>query len=1614
MESRTTLKSRMDEILHLLSVDAEGDGRDVMEGFASRLLGRASSDFLESRSTEWLADEVRAVFELLEGTPPSETAVTVEPLPGRPQEFGVLTVMEDRPFIVDTIREFLHGEGFSVVQLLHPVIRVERADDGRVLSLDAREGEGRVVSVTCTVVAGSPERSVRERLRDELEDRLEKVRQVTEDFDAMMERADAVRRDLEGMEERFPWRRSEFQEIRELLDWLQDGNFVFLGYREYDMIPDDGGRAVRVRSDSGLGILRDEERSRFAEPVPASDLAPDLRARALAGPLLIFSKTNSESPVHRRARMDYVGVKKLDPAGEVAGERRFLGLLTAGAYSQDPSQIPILRRKLREILEAEGTVRGSHDYSLIHRIFNSMPKEELFLSTVPELLRAINEVMEAEGAGEIRVSARPDPLGRGVNVMVILPAAKFSGEIRRQIQAELVRTYEGRLLNYHLAMGGGEQARLHFYLDSDLRDVETVDVGALEERVRASARSWEERLADALKRRYEPVRAQELTERHRGEFSAEYRATMDVDTAVEDVASLERLEESGRQQVVLEHLDGPDGTRDRLKIFATRGRLVLSDVMPILENLGYRVLEADRYDVGKPGPHPATIHTFHVDASAGRDGSLGETEARVADALLAVQEGLTEDDRLNSLVLSAGLEWWQVALLRAYANYAFRVGTVSSRVAVRKPLIEYPECARCLFQVFEARHWPDDAAGPAPTTNEAGGSGRASTPRGRLAAFRACLEDVRGIEDDRALRGLLELIQATVRTNFFQERARDRRPPALALKFDCGRIESMVRPRPHFEVYVNSADTEGAHLRMGPVARGGIRWSDRTEDFRVEVLGLVKTQQVKNAVIVPAGAKGAFVARDLPEDPEERRAAGVRSYRQFIRALLDVTDNIRADEIVPPPQTRLHDGTDPYLVVAADKGTATLSDTANELAAEYDFWLGDAFASGGTHGYDHKKLGITARGAWECVERHFRELGQDMDEPFSVVGIGDMSGDVFGNGMLLSRQIRLKAAFDHRHVFLDPDPDPEASYRERRRLFEMSSSTWEDYDREVLSEGGGIYPRDAKSIPLTEPVREWLEVEDEELNGDALIRAILRAPADLLWNGGIGTYVKATGETHPEVGDPANDATRVNGRDLGARVVGEGGNLGFTQQGRVEYALSGGRLNTDALDNSGGVDMSDHEVNLKILLDSAVADGEMTGPERNDLLREIESDVARRVLRHNHLQSLAVSLEEHRTRDHPAEFRETMLALERAGVLDRGMEDLPTSEELSERQEAGSYLTRPELAVLLSHAKLLLKTRLADSDLPRDPALRPLLEGYFPEKAREAAGADRVRGHRLARRIVATRLANLFVDRMGATAVVKLCRETGSSPPEVVRAWYEAYRIGDAGTLYRAVEELDETVPAGVQNRWLLHIGETLEDSARWLLSSGTAERSIEERVSYFAGPVRELMSELPELVTEERAEAMATQRSLHEMDGVDPEVARRLVAFGALDGLLPVARLARESGLPGGVVGRVYFGLTRDLDFPWIQERLAGAAGADVWEQRAAKTLSLRLDEARTRITAKVIEGVDDGSQAEAALEAFRQEHAGELRRIRELLDDVREAESPGLAALMVAVHSISAQTDS
>jgi glutamate dehydrogenase len=1596
----------------------EAADRELARKFVQLFYADARADLFSRRDAATLAEMAIGAFRFLREASPARVAVQVLTFAGTDATANapvtvIRTLVTDRPFVVDTIREYLTSCDLDIEWFIYRVLNVERDAAGRIVELGPRAEGGPRESLTHCEVQYVGDPAKHDEIAKAIQRSLEDVVRATDDFGSMVEAARETIRYLEERAESVLDQAGEIREIEEFVRWLVDGGFVFLGYRSYSIIDVAGTRAAVVDAGSGLGILRDEGTSAFARPVPLDSLTPGLRERVESGRLLITSKTNAPSTVHRRTRMDYIGVKKLDDAGRITGERRFIGLLTSKANAEDAERIPILREKLRTIVTDAGAIPGTHDYKEIITIFNSMPKEALFLTSAQEIGAEIRTVLQLYHTHEVKVTLHPDPLGRGVSVMAILPKKTFSGAVRKAIEDTLVEQFGGTILNYHLALSGGDQARLHFHVGTTPERIGAVDPEEIEHRIRRLIRTWSDRVRLELERDRPPDQARRLAERYAREFSADYQAATPPGIAREDIIQLEAMAaDEQRVAVRLFASEPPDPRRvvsryAHLKLYLIGERLVLSDFMPILENAGLRVLFVRPFElVGEDGLR-STIYLFAVQDPDGRPIDVERQGALLADVLLAVHAGDATSDELNGLVLKADLQWRSVDLLRAYCEYAFQVGAVPSRRSLVSALTTHPESAAALVRLFAAKF--DPAAGVAHADRVTAGA----RLRGE---FIASLANVLSLTEDRALRQILGLVDATVRTNFYRHGGGQPTfcsggVPYISLKFSGEAMQATVRTRLLFEVWVHSSRMSGVHLRTARVARGGIRLSDRPDDFRTEVLGLVRTQALKNAVIVPGGSKGGFIAPRAQGDAAARAAEVTGQYSTLMRGLLDITDNLIDGEVRTPDGVIAHDEPDPYLVIAADKGTAHLSDVANAVAAEYGFWLADAFASGGSHGYDHKALAITAKGAWECVRRHFHEIEHDTQSaPFTVVGIGDMSGDVFGNGMLLSRQIRLIAAFDHRHIMVDPDPDPATSYRERERLFGAGRTSWDDYDREVLSEGGFIVSRGAKSVPLPAQVRQALGLPEDTvaLDGESLIRAVLCAPADLLWNGGIGTYVKASDERHGDVGDPTCDTVRVDARELRVKVIGEGGNLGLTQAGRVEYALNGGRLNTDAVDNAGGVDLSDHEVNLKILLNAVVNAGALGVDDRNALIETLASEVVELTLRDVQSQSLAVSMDEHRAEESIDDFHSLMQHLERVGMLDRAAEKLPSQEVLLERRARGRALTRPELALTLAWSKLWLKQQLLDSALPDDASAEPYLHTYFPPTARRVAGPDALRSHRLSREIVVTQLVNDMIDLMGATFTFRMMRDTGAQPPEIARAWLIASRVCGARELRAALERVELEVPAPVFYFWLRGLERVLERIARWMLANVSPETGATTVIAEHTDGLERLRSQFLELVAaDDRAAIENRIREMRKLTDRD-DLAEQLTTLRYLDQLLEILRVARETGADAVRAARAYYLIADRLELSWLRHALTQVTQSR-WEQRLAQGLLDDVGRAHRALTAAVAGADGEAEPIEDVVARMHHRLAADLTRFRALLDEIRaDTGDPALAALAVAVRQL------
>ncbi|HEX6928828.1 MAG TPA: NAD-glutamate dehydrogenase, partial [Gammaproteobacteria bacterium] len=1331
------------------------------------------------------------------------------PTPGTNGYKSTHTVVEmvndDMPFLVDSASMALNKHGYSIHLTVHPIFKALRDKRGRLEKLVAPHEDligAQQESFIRIEIDKETTKTDLAMLEAELHACMGDVNAAVKDWTEMRGKASEIVNLLSKQPPKLD--PSEVSEGIKFLDWLMNNHFTFLGYREYDLIRENGEDVLKAVPESGLGILRNSaEKSQSFMVLPK-----DIRERARAKELLIITKANSVSTVHRPSYLDYIGIKRFNDKGEVTGERRFLGLFTSSAYSRSPRDIPLLRQKVEQVMLRSRLPFNSHAGKALLHILETFPRDELLQASTDELFRMATGVQQLQERQQVKVFIRRDGFGRYFSCLIYVPRDRYNTQVREKIQGLLKHRLNGTEVESSAQISESVLARVHMIVRTTPWQFPKYDVAAIEQELEEIVRSWQDKLRDAAVEMYGEERGLKLVHRF-GEFlPAAYREDVKPKAAAFDLGKMDGLTTDLTLHMSLYRPQHNPKGLWRFKIFHAEQPLPISDVLPMLENMGLKVISERPYEVDLNDGSIVWIQDFDIVYSTTRQIQPDDVKDIFQDTFANVWSGKAENDGFNRLVLGANFNWRQVALMRAYCKYLLQTGLPFSQAYMEQALVNNAAITQQLVNLFEARFAPKQAKDSAAVANAI------------VADIYSALDGVSSLDDDRILRAFLNLINATLRTNFFQPLKDNSAKEYISFKFDPQRIPELPLPKPMFEIWVYSPRVEGVHLRGGKVARGGLRWSDRREDFRTEVLGLMKAQQVKNTLIVPVGSKGGFVVKRPPAagDREAMLKEGVECYRTFLRGLLDITDNIVDGRITAPVSVVRHDEDDPYLVVAADKGTATFSDIANGIAAEYGFWLGDAFASGGSAGYDHKGMGITASGGWESVKRHFRELGIDTQTTnFSVIGIGDMAGDVFGNGMLLSRHIRLKAAFNHMHIFIDPFPDTEISFKERERLFNLPRSTWADYNVDLVSKGGGVYPRTAKSIKLSEEAREALGIEETSLTPAELIKAILKAPVDLLWNGGIGTYVKAKTETNAEVGDRANDAVRVNGEELRCRVIGEGGNLGMTQRGRVEFALKGGRVNTDFVDNSGGVDCSDHEVNIKILLNVAQTETKLTLKQRNKLLADMTDEVAQLVLRDNYLQTQAITVAEAQAPTRINEHAYLMRALERSGRLNRALEFLPNEETLNDRRAANRGLTRPELAVLFAYAKMDVYESLLESDVPEDSYLGSELENYFPRPLQRKY-RELMPRHRLKREIIATAITNSMVSRMGATFAHRMREETGTTTAATARAYTIAREAYDVRTLWAEIEALDNKVPAALQTAMHVQIARLLKHATHWLL----------------------------------------------------------------------------------------------------------------------------------------------------------------------------------------------------
>lgn len=1503
-------------------------------------------------------------------------------------------VNDDMPFLVDSVGMEVNRHGLALHLIIHPVIRTRREASGQLIELCSNGGAAEGASFQSVIHVEVDRQTKPDRLEALQQDLLRilgDVRAVVDDWRAMTSAMNATiarvaQSQLAGV-----------IEARHFLEWLVDNHFTFLGYREYDLIQEGDKDYLRVVPGTGKGILRETAE----DQAPPALLPPAARAFITGSDLLLVTKANMRATVHRPGYLDYIGIKRLDESGRVTGELRFIGLFTSTAYSAIPSDIPLLRVKTANVIERAGFLPRSHMAKALQAIIDSYPRDELFDVTEEELLATSMGILRLQERQRLRLFVRPDRFGRFMSCLVFVPRDRFNTEVRQRIQSLLIQAFNGVASEFTQQLSESVLARLHVMIRTQPGQIPPYQVQELEARIGLATRRWADDLRDAVLEQYGEERGNELFRRYGEAFPAGYREDYPARAAVYDLGVMDALTPDAPLAMNLYLPVEAKAGNLRFKVFHLGSAVPLSESLPMLERMGVKVREERPYRIepqNEVASRPVWITDFGLELGEGTEIDLDRVKGVFQSAFAQAWAGKIESDDLNRLVLSAGLEARQITILRAYARYLKQIGVTFSQAYMEAALTHNAAIARQLVEYFELRFDP------------ARGDGREAAMKALLGDIRQSLDKVVSLDEDRIIRQFMGTMEASLRTNYFQRDHGGKPKDYLSFKLDSRAVPGLPEPKPLFEIFVYSPRVEGVHLRGGRVARGGLRWSDRREDFRTEVLGLVKAQMVKNAVIVPVGSKGGFVLKAAPpaSDREAFMKEGVTCYRTFLCGLLDLTDNLVAGKVVPPREVARHDGDDPYLVVAADKGTATFSDIANGVAADYGFWLGDAFASGGSAGYDHKKMGITARGAWESVKRHFRSFGVNTQTTdFTVVGVGDMSGDVFGNGMLLSRHIKLLAAFDHRHIFLDPNPDAEKSFAERARLFNLPRSSWADYEVSIISKGGGVFPRSAKSIAVSPEVKAALGIAEDSLAPTDLIRAMLKAPVDLLYNGGIGTYVKASTQTHAEVGDRASDAVRVNGNELRCKVVGEGGNLGFTQLGRIEYALAGGLVNTDAIDNSAGVDCSDHEVNIKILINSIVAAGDMTEKQRNKLLADMTDEVGELVLRDNYLQTATLAVAEAGAL-HLVDWEARQIrALEKSGRLNRAIEFLPSDETIAERKLAKRGLTSPEHAVLLAYSKMALYDDLLNSDLPEDAYVAPALVDYFPRPLREHY-REAMAAHPLKREIIATTLANLLPNRVGSLFVARLQEETGAPAPEIVRAFLLVRETFGLEGVWSSIDALDAKVPTPTQIRMSIEAARLAFAATHWVLRRRRGLRDIAGEVARLQPVVAALAKDLDRLLSPAEGQAFRALRDSLASEGVPLELATRVAAFEAMNAALDVADVGTALSRPVDMVAGVYFALDENLAFSWLRRQILALPTDSHYQIMARAAIREDVRARQRELCARVLEASAKGKTAEALLKNWEAALGSALEHYRQVLADLRSAKSTDLAMLSVAMREL------
>lgn len=1607
MKARTDDPKRevIDKVVEQIHLRLAGDGAKDAEAFVRLFYKNVPPDDMAGRSVDALYGAALTLYKFARKRP-VDNAAKIRVYNPDLEEHGWKsdhTVIEminvDMPFLVDSVTSALNAFDATVHLVIHPIIRVARDENNVLQSVSGvDESDAPRESVMHVEIDEQTDEKTLQAIHSRLEDVLTDVALAVQDWQPMMSRVKEVLSQIEQAPEGIS--EDAVQETRDFLDWLYNDHFTILGYREYRFSGEGKKAKVDVNTDSQLGVLRREGTHIFDELRQLGKLSPEVQDFVTKPNLLMVTKANKQSTVHRAVHFDTVVVKQFDATGKVIGQHLFVGLFTSGAYNLNPKLIPLLRMKLAETIKRAGFPPNSHDGKALANILETFPRDELFQIELDDLYHICMGILHLQERQRIALFVRRDAFERFVSCQIFCPRDRFTTKLRMNFQRVVEEAFNGTVSAHYTQIGDSPLARLHVLVRTTPGELPEYDVQDIEKRLVEAARDWNDTMRQVLVREMGEEKGLTLYRRYGDSFATDYQDRFSVETAVLDIERFEDVLNSNDLRVNLYRPIEAAENELRFKIYNPAAPVPLSDVLPMLENMGLKVITENPFAVTpRDGSVGVRIHDFGVIV----DGqfTLHEVRNKFQELFVRMWHGEVENDAFNRLVLLGGLDWREVVVLRSYARYMRQTGSAFSQDYLAKTLANNSSLATALVELFKAYFDPDRDPGLEAEIEAIEGD------------IMSRLDDVMNPDEDRILRAFLNLVQSSLRTNYFQVGADGNPKPYLSIKFNSAEVEDLPLPRPWREVFVYSPRVEAVHLRGGPVARGGIRWSDRQEDFRTEILGLVKAQMVKNAVIVPVGSKGGFVVKRPPVDASREAflEEGIACYKTLMRGLLDITDNIVAGTVVAPERVRRLDEDDPYLVVAADKGTATFSDIANGVARDYGFWLDDAFASGGSQGYDHKKMGITARGAWESVKRHFREIGKDIQkEPFTVAGVGDMSGDVFGNGMLLSEQIKLVAAFNHLHIFVDPDPNPATGFAERKRLFDLPRSNWADYDKKLLSNGGGIFDRRAKTLDPSAEVRKLLHLGNGKVTPADMMKAILKIDVELLWFGGIGTYIKAGSESNADAGDRANDAIRINGGDIRAKVVGEGANLGCTQRGRIEYAKAGGRINTDAIDNAGGVNCSDHEVNIKILLGEVVANGDMTEKQRNKLLEDMTEEVGELVQRDNYVQSQAISNIFAGGGDALDAHVRLIRMLEREGRLNREIEFLPDEEEITRRFNAREGLTRPEISVLMPYAKLWLYDEVLHSDLPDDPILVEELVRYFPTPLRKKY-TDAVSHHRLRREIIATVGINSLVNRVGGTFVHDMMEATGFSAVDVSRGYLISRAVFGLRDIWAGIETLDNVVAAHVQTEMFKDVGKMVEDVTLWFLRN-CEELNVGSKIERFRPQVMRVIEAFDQIIPGDAAIRTGLKQRVDHLkkQGVPEDLAKRVAAMPQMVAVCDIVRIAEGSDRDVLDVGATYFAVGSRFQLGVLRAAAETVEAETHWQKLARNAAIDDLFGHQRELTRVVLAEDKNGVIGADAVEQWVAAHQRGTQRCDQLIEELHAAGQIDLAMITVANRQVRA----